>query len=148
MQSFFNWGCIMVNALNDLNLTSVHGWVKYDKSWNDTSKNLIRYNLKCSIKPIYKHIGNTFEIVNLDDRYLISRLRLNATQKGKLESVDLFKQLHPHKNPRNNLFCLGKLKGVPICHTLITLLMACLLKYNDNDCFDPPTNVRKIGEGN
>jgi len=27
-------------------------------------------------------------------------------------------------------------------------LMACLLKYNDNDCFDPPTNVMKIGEDN
>jgi hypothetical protein len=139
----------MIDILNDLHLTSSHGWIKYDKSWENIDYRAIQtfiYRLKCSIKPIYKHVCNTVEMVELDDKYLITQLELTADREGRLKYVCLYKQLHPNKDPRNNLFCLGKLEGVKICHSLITLLMACLLKYTDNDCFDPPTNVRKIGE--
>jgi hypothetical protein len=141
----------MINILNDLHLTSSHGWIKYDKSWENIDYRTIQtfiYRLKCSIKPIYRHVGNIVEIVKLDDKYLITQLQLTADREGRLKYVNLFKQLHPNKDPKNNLFCLGKLKGVQVGHSLVSLLMACLLKYKDNDCFNPPINVKKIGEVN
>ena len=128
----------MINILKGLNHSSSHHWVKFDKSWKDHRNKKIIYQLNCSIKPIFKHTGVKFEQVSLSDKYLITRLRLIASEDGKLEAVDLSKQEHPHKDPRNNRFCLGKLKGASIQNSLVSLLMACLLKYNSYDCFCLP----------
>lgn len=131
----------MINALNDLDLVLSHGWVKFDKSWFDPSKKEINYRLKCFLKPIYEHSGNTFRVVVLSDEYIIKKLTLVASEDGKLKMVQLGDQLHPHKYPGNNLFCLGALENQPISSTLITLLMASLLKYNKNDCFHLPKTI-------
>ena len=128
----------MLNILNGLYATSAYGWINYDKSWHDKKKHQYVYQLNCSIKPIYKHIGSEFERINLSDKYLIKRIRLITTSDGKLHQVYLGKYQHPHKDPRNNLFCLGKLEGISISHSLVSLLMACLLKYDPNDCFHRP----------
>lgn len=137
----------MLNALNKLDLDSVDGWIKFDKSWRDHKNHRIFYQLKCSIKPIFEHTGGKFKIVKLSDEYLITRLRVIASEDGRLEAVYLGSQNHPHKDPRNNLLCLGKLEGLAICNSLISLLMACLLKYNSCDCFTLPTNSRENTEG-
>jgi len=128
----------MLNILNDLYLSSHYGWIKYNKSWHDTRRHEYLYQLNCSIKPIYKHIKDKFERVNLSDAYLIKRIKLIADSGAKLKMVYLGKIKHPHKDPRNNLFCLGKLEGISISHSLVSLLMACLLKYDPNDCFHRP----------
>jgi hypothetical protein len=137
----------MLNALNGLDKSSIHGWIKFDKSWKNI-KNKIIYQLNCSIKPIFKHTGDKSERVELSDKYIIKRLIVIASEDGKLEAVDLGKQEHPHKDPKNNRFCLGKLERIQVNPTLVFVLMACLLKYNSYDCFSLPTNSKENTEGN
>ena len=138
----------MLNALNGLDKSSIHGWIKFDKSWKDQKNHKIIYQLNCSIKPIFKHTGDKSEQVSLSDKYLITRLKLIASEDGKLEAVNLGRQEHPHKDPKNNRFCLGKLEGIQVNPTLVFVLMACLLKYNSYDCFCLPTNSKENTEGN
>jgi len=129
----------MPNKLDGIDIISEEGWVKFDRSWVVRSTRKIKYKFKCSLKPIFLLSKGNLYPVKLNDEYLITNFQIISSIEGTLEMLYLGNdQRHPHKDPRNSCLCLGKFEGKPISKGLIALLICCILRYNQDDCFSVP----------
>jgi hypothetical protein len=137
----------MSNRLNNVDLITESGWVKFDKSW---SGKFIHYIFKCSLKPIICISKGNLQPIELGEEHRLTHFELITNMRGdKLNSVFLGRgQKHPHKDPQTHELCLGKLRGVEISTQLVSMIVDSLQKYDADDCFCLPDscNLRKFEE--
>jgi hypothetical protein len=136
----------MPNRFNNLEIGNDKTWIKFDKSIIGCSTGIIKYEFKCSIKPTRCQHKGEYYFVDLSEKYRLTRFSLlSDAQRKRIIVLELGEdQHHPHKNPKTNDVCLGKLKGMLINRSLIPPLIICLGTYNEDDCYELPDACSSI----
>jgi len=136
----------MPNRFNNLKVGNENTWIEFDKAVIGCSTGRIRYQFKCSIKPTHCQHKGEFYLVDLSEKYRLTRFSLMSdVQRKHIVELELGEdQHHPHKDPVSNYVCMGKLKGMPINRDLIAPLVICLGTYNEDDCYELPDACRSV----
>ena len=145
----------MPQRFNNLKVGTEKAWIKFDKATIGCSTGIIKYKFKCFIKPMWCQHKGEFYLVNLSEKYRLTEFSLMSdVQRKHIVILKLGEdQHHPHKNPKTNEVCMGKLEGMLIDRNLIPPLIICLGTYNEDDCFELPdacssVSLKEIYGGN
>ena len=131
----------MPNRFNGFKVGQRNGiWVEFNKTYlNEVGRRY--YKFKCNLEPIFCVSDNmVYAMQYRDQTYLISEFTVMSDKSGNyIHSVRLGDQNHPHKDPRNGFLCIGDFKG-KVLHpeTVKQMILCCMLKYNETDCFCVP----------
>ena len=115
-------------------------WVSFNKSYRNYAGEL-EYKFNCHIEPLICVSDQKIYFMQFKTPiYVISKFTVLADKSGKyIHAVELGRQMHPHKDPRNGFLCIGVFQGKPLNReTVKQMIFHCLLKYNETDCFHVP----------